>query len=240
MFTDDLLEAFIRGFYGYGTYLAPLWFVGMEEGGGNDLREIEKRLDAWDTRGRLELEDLPSYHTEIGITSNIGPTPKLQTTWTRLVRVFLASQGAVPESESIRTYQGSSLGTSRGQTCLVELLPLPSPDAKHWHNYSSHSALPYLKDRATYEKHVRPHRIVRLQEKLREHTPRWVVFYGSGTQQMAHWKNIAEATFGNTSLEDTFVAKRAGTIFVAMKHPARPTGIPNEYFDQVGSILARG
>lgn len=62
MFKDEILEAFISGFYGYGNYGARLWFIGMEEGGGGSREQIARRLDAWDKRGRNELEDVVDYH----------------------------------------------------------------------------------------------------------------------------------------------------------------------------------
>ena len=42
-------------------------FIGMEEGGGNSLVEINNRLNTWVLRGERELEDLAQYHTEIGL-----------------------------------------------------------------------------------------------------------------------------------------------------------------------------
>ncbi len=39
MLDDHLLQDFIDGFYGYGNYNAPYWFVGMEGGGETVLRK---------------------------------------------------------------------------------------------------------------------------------------------------------------------------------------------------------
>jgi len=44
MFNDEILEAFISGFYGCGNPGARLWFVGMEEGGGGSREQIARRL----------------------------------------------------------------------------------------------------------------------------------------------------------------------------------------------------
>ncbi len=33
MLDDTLVTSFMSGFYGYGSYSADYWFVGMEEGG---------------------------------------------------------------------------------------------------------------------------------------------------------------------------------------------------------------
>jgi hypothetical protein len=52
MIDDILLEEFINNFYGYGNYHGKYWFIGMEEGGGNSIEEINRRLASWNTRGR--------------------------------------------------------------------------------------------------------------------------------------------------------------------------------------------
>ena len=59
-FDDTLLRAFMRGFYGYGTYRGRYWFVGKEE--GSAFAEAERRLRIWSERGRCEFEALSDYH----------------------------------------------------------------------------------------------------------------------------------------------------------------------------------
>jgi hypothetical protein len=49
---ESLLQEFMSNFYGYGNYAAPYWFIGMEEGGGDTIEEITRRLTVWDQRGR--------------------------------------------------------------------------------------------------------------------------------------------------------------------------------------------
>jgi hypothetical protein len=41
----ELLEEFITNFYGYGKLKSDYWFVGMEEGGGENIDEIIARLN---------------------------------------------------------------------------------------------------------------------------------------------------------------------------------------------------
>jgi hypothetical protein len=94
MLNDQLLEAFIRGFYGFGNYQARYWFVGMEEGGGNTQEAISKQLEIWDRWGRKELIDVAEYAREMGITRWYGDTAKLQPTWKHLIRIFLTAEGA--------------------------------------------------------------------------------------------------------------------------------------------------
>ncbi len=58
---------FMQRFSGYGDYAGRYWFVGMEEGGGASAGDIGRRLEAWDARGRRELEDVAGYHRSFGV-----------------------------------------------------------------------------------------------------------------------------------------------------------------------------
>ncbi len=84
-----LLDDFMRRFFGYGSWNARLWFVGMEEGGGGTSEEIEKRIAAWDRSD--DLADLKVYHKAIGGFPWFSQRPKIQSTWSKLIRVVLAA-----------------------------------------------------------------------------------------------------------------------------------------------------
>ena len=104
MINDELLEALINGFYGYGNYQAPYWFVGMEESGGNSIEEIAQRIETWDKRGRKELEDVAEYSREIGINRYFDDHAKLQSTWNKLIRVVLTAEGLTLDTETVREF----------------------------------------------------------------------------------------------------------------------------------------
>jgi hypothetical protein len=46
-FNDQLIEDFGANFFGYGRTDAPVWFIGMGEGGGGSIDEINRRFIAW-------------------------------------------------------------------------------------------------------------------------------------------------------------------------------------------------
>ena len=60
--TDTLLQHFMSTFYGSGNYFGEYWLIGMEEGGGNDLDQVSKRLTAWVELGETELVDIFRFH----------------------------------------------------------------------------------------------------------------------------------------------------------------------------------
>jgi hypothetical protein len=230
-FNDQLLDEFVHTFYGYGNYSGRYWFVGMEEGGGNSFAGITQRLNAWAKRGKHEIEDLKEYHVEIGSRHYSGKTP-LQRTWMMLIRILLASKGQVPTTEQVRDYQGESLGKLKGDTCLVELLPLPSPSADHW-IYGEYSRLPYLINRKTYEQAFLARRIAHLRQQIKEHRPNAVIFYGFTYQK--HWQEIAGVDFRQES--GARFGRNRTILFTITEHPTAP-GVTSEYFHRVGRVIS--
>lgn len=228
---DELLEAFAETFYGYGSYGGQYWFIGLEEGGGGSAEEIGRRLSAWDRRGRRELDDVAEYHREIGVGCYFGPRARLQTTLKQLARMALAADGLGDTTEAVRTYQGAHLGRRGGDSCLLELLPLPSPSTARW-GYGERSMLPQLASREKYRQRYVTMRAGRIKERIHEFSPRVVFFYGVAYQ--ATWTHIAGTSMRRIGA-DLWVGSRAGTTFVIAKHPAS-YGVSNDYFREAGKL----
>lgn len=235
MFNDQLLEALINNFYGYGNYQAPHWFIGVKEGGSDTHLEVGRRLEVWDSRGRRELENVAAYHRAMDMSDFFDHRPKSQPTWRRLIRIALTAQGQSCNPETICNYQQSKLGTEDGETCLLNLLPLPSPDKKPW-LYAEHSTLPYLTSRPTYKKQVTSLRITHLQERITQYYPKAIVFHG--LKYLAEWKKIAGVEFQEASAGIN-TASNGRTLFIAVKSPTA-RGLGNEYFQQVGKLIKIG
>lgn len=233
-FDDGLLEDFTNQHYGYGDFQGDFWFVGMEEGGGDSFEDIERRLHTWRKRGGLELDDVAEYHKEMGITHLFRERPRIQTTWGGLIRILMAAKGRTPSTDDIRQYQRDFLGRATGETCLLELLPLPSPSTRHW-LYAEHSQLTYLADRDAYRAAFLEQRSTHLRERIRQYRPEVVVFYGYVYQQ--YWRDIACVEFLPSAEKDFYIGSSSRQVFVVTKHPAT-TGLRNDYFHRVGSALA--
>jgi hypothetical protein len=233
LFDDQLLSEFIQNFYGYGNYSGKFWFVGMEEGGGNSFSEINARLITWKNRGRNELQDIAEYHNDIGVMEWFNERPKLQPTWNKLIRVLLSSRGEFPTTEQVREYQKSLFGRLISDTCLLDLLPLPSPSIEQW-IYAQYSQLPYLRDREAYRQECIVPRIARLQDRINQYQPKVVIFYSLSYQE--YWKKIADVDF-HQNFDKILTGRNKSTLFVVMKHPAAK-GVKSEYFHQVGQLIA--
>lgn len=237
MFDDHLLQNFIDKFYGYGNYTGDYWFVGMEEGGGNSFADINQRLQVWKRCGKLEIEDMATYHAEIGAEHLFSLKPRLQPTWNRLIRIELSARGKAVSTEHVRAYQKEHLGRHSSTNCLVELLPLPSPSVGHW-LYNQYSKLPHLENRETYTNYYAPLRATHLRERIQTYKPKAVIFYSVNPGYMYWWKLIADVEFKEVVAGDQlYLANNENTVFVIVRHPVA-RGVKNEYFHQVGKIIA--
>jgi hypothetical protein len=240
MLDDRLLQDYAATFFGYGNYQAPFWFIGLEEGGGGSFTEIEGRLTTWQDRGRQELEDVYEYHVQIGARLQIsaahwfGPSPRLQSTWKQLCRIALTAKGQSIDNDALRYYQAQRLGRRTEETCLLELLPLPSPGTDRW-LYKDLSQRPELADRSIYANHYAMRRAAHIQQRVAEYCPPVVTFYGIQARYREWWGNIADAVFDWVD-GGWYRAVRAGTLYLVIAHPAAK-GVTNDYFDRVGQVV---
>lgn len=241
MLDSTLLTPYINTFYGYGTYTAPYWFVGMEEGGGNSLDEVAERITRWHKRGQPELRDPRGYNFDPSTSTSpwFGPNPRAQTTWKQLIRILLVAEGRPSSLQEIKAYQRDHMGSLDGETCLLELLPLPSPSTWHWHYREYASLLPQLGTRADYMTHYAPSRAAHLKKQVSQHTPKVVVFYSFNWWYRQWWDLIAGVPFAPKDASggnNVLLGANSTTKFAIVKHPAS-RGISNRYYDDAGKLL---
>ncbi len=230
---DTLLQAYMEGFYGFGNYAGPYWFVGMEEGGGADAGYVTNKITAWQDHGRHELEGFGEEYTW---DRWFGPQARLQSTWSRLIRLLLGAENRPADREAVRTYQRLNLGRRGGETCLLELLPLPSPSTGQW-LYGQHSRLPALANRESYIQGWSPQRAAHIRQRIAEYGPRAVVFYSSSPHYVYWWKQIAGVPFIPTTLDGCQIARNGATVFAIVKHPVAH-GLSNAYWATAGQLIA--
>ena len=227
-----MLKHFINTFYGSGNYDGDYWFVGMEEGGGNNLDQAQKRIQTWQDLGETELVDIFDFHSRINYLEYFTNPVKMQRTWMQEARIVLAAKGQPCETEDVRKYQRDEIGRKDKETCLLELLPMPSPSTSIWH-YNKWTALPFLQNRQTYQDHCLPWRIEHIRTKIIEHQPKLVVF--CGTSYFQHWHAIAGKKVEFQRKNEFWTAKAGNILYLIVKHPASK-GITNAYFEEVGDI----
>lgn len=239
---DSVLETFMSTFYGYGdfgSWVAPsIWFVGIEESGGTSLAEVRRRLDLWMARGGESLEDLREFHLALGQNPYFEAPLNLQPTWGKLIRLFYAlSRPDTPATlDEVKRYQSETFGRRGGETCLLELFPLPSPSLRTW-LYPKFTKLEYLESRSIYAETIGAVRAAHLSRQIRTFRPRVVIFYGLAAAQW--WANIAMKTFQpDPDLESLWTARSEHTLYAITRHPVS-RGATNDYFHQAGARLSK-
>lgn len=233
---ENLLDDFMTRFWGYGTLNGDFWFIGMEEGGGASIDEVAKRLNQWERRGRRSLEDLYQYHVDIELHKWFAKGAPLQSTWSKLIRVLLSAKGIEPDREAVREYQINKLGRTGAETCLLELLPLPSPGISDW-IYGKHTDIPVLASRACYTNKVGHIRTAKLAKLISSHHPKFVIFYGLG--YLDWWREVTNVPLSEAIVCDkrAYFGKAGGSAFAVTQHPVA-TGVTLQYFNEIGQRLA--
>lgn len=232
---DTLLEHFMSTFYGSGNYSGDYWFIGMEEGGGNNFEQVTKRINAWQELGETELVDIYQFHLKIGYAEYFMDPVRSQKTWIQQARILLSSKGLPSSKDDVRIYQRDQIGRKTGETCLLELLPLPSPSLKIW-NYNLWSSLPFLKDRNSYRDFCLPWRIEHIRLRIKEYRPKVVVFMGQ--VYSTYWYAIVGHSANFVDQGGFSVDISDGTIYIITNHPAA-FGVTNVFFQSIGVFLGQ-
>jgi hypothetical protein len=232
MLDSQLLEDFMRGFYGYGNVAAKYWFIGLEEGGANSTEALGVRLEAWDKLGRPQLADLSEFHDRARVATWSGNRPPLQATWKQLIRVVFAAEARDCSTETVRAYQRDLLGRRDGETAIIELMPLPSKSIAAWPYAAAGPGV--ISDRATYSATILPDRVSALRHLIAQHRPRIVVFYGLNARDT--WSAIAGGEFMKSDEGSFAFYSTSSTLYVMTRHPVA-YGATNAEFVAVGRFV---
>ena len=230
---DQLLQRFINTFYGSGNYQGNYWFLGMEEGGGNDLNRVITRITAWQELGVTDLVDIYDFHMRINYPAYFTNPVKLQRTWIQQARIVLAAKGKPSKAADVKIYQRDIIGRKDSQTCLLELLPLPSPSTSDWF-YNRWTDIDFLRTRESYRNYCLPWRITNIQSRIQQYQPKLVIFCGKSYSE--YWHKIAGRHLIFQDQGDFQAAKSEGILYLIIKHPAT-IGITNAYFERVGEFV---
>lgn len=173
MITAEIVHRRIANFWGYGSFGAPVWFVGMEEGLGPET-ELEARFQAADGQATIDMRrDMAAVPQHMRWFQ--PPAPPIQQNWKYPIALYLYLKNDRPPSpEEVRAYQLDILGDiDRKGSCVIELMPLPARSMRDsdW-LYSR-----YLGTRKKYEDKYKPERVLQLRDLVSAHRPRLVIFH---------------------------------------------------------------
>ena len=167
---SDTQRALARGWFGYGRWDAPFWFVGIEPGGD----ELAECVRLWKRLGESELLDIAAHHEEHS-KDWFSESAGTQSTWCKLIWLLLSYHGEEPSRDATRTYQKTRLGRIADETALLEISCIP---AKH-----NGIVVP--------REIFRDERIATIRERMLQHAPRFVVFYSPDSRYRVAWSKIA-------------------------------------------------
>ena len=227
------MNDYITNRFGYGNLDAKYYLIGPEEGGDISLEQIEQGIADWESRGKQVVEDI---RTPKGGKKWFQTGASLQRTWNGLIRIILSSEGFDHNRERVRSYQIDELGSTDGDTCLLELSPFPSKNVNSWR--ISNSEFPFLDSRKEFVKYAYHKRADRIRKLINDNSPEYVILYGS--QYRKWWKQIA----GVELKEEKFCERPLWlgisdkTTFVITQHPAC-YGVPWEYYHRIGKLISR-
>jgi hypothetical protein len=204
-------ERAAREWFGYGTWTAPYWFVGMEPGGEGDGASHE----SWERLGGGELIDCRAHHLDCDFTRSHGlDRPPTQPTWRRLIQLLLSYMGESTDLDAVARYQRDRLGASGDETAIIEL------SARHAVNMDVDVA----------RRQHRDERIALIGSRLREHAPSFVVFYGRSYQ--VEYERVIGGPFGSGD-----AVWRGLTLCVLTPHPVAKSGPPPEFWTALGRAM---
>jgi hypothetical protein len=212
---DSDLREMARRSYGYGRWDAPYWFIGPEQGQGDE--DLTTRLKAWIHFGKRELDDCRDFHLRIGEQRWHGDALQLQPTWRRLMLLFMSFLGRPADDASLLKYQRDEWGRLSGETCVIELAGLAAKSYK------------VPRDRTSF----RQERIKFIREKTLLQKPKLLVMYGIAEKR--HWEATTEQRFPPEN-----ILMLGKTVVAQPLHPmAYGQRAPDPYWKEWGERLRR-
>jgi hypothetical protein len=218
MITKEIIENRIKNWWGYGSFEAPVWFVGMEEGlGGTQPTELENRFLATD--GKITMDIRKGMET---VPLHIRALDEQQPLWDYQIALYLyLKNGTEPKQNERSDYQKRTFANiDVKETACIDLMPLPSRGTKEsdWFYAKYDDGNLNLESRSRYLKKYKTARVEALKELINEHKPKVVIFCSLGYLRTGDWAKI----IGENPKEITnqmFFSKRGETAYCVIPQP---------------------
>lgn len=205
-------------FWGYGSFEAPVWFVGMEEGlAATEESELEERFRI--TYGKITTDIRRGMET---VPLHILALEGYQPLWDFQIALYLyLKNGGEAKPEERHNYQTHSFGNiDLKETACIDLMPLPSRGTAESDWVYAKYATENLKfeSRSIYIKHYKPARVQELKKLIKQYRPNLVIFCSLVYLRTGDWgsiigKNLEEIT------NQMYFAKTEETSFCVIPQP---------------------
>lgn len=229
-FEEKLLKR-IETFWGYGNINSDYWFIGMEEGLGDDDDDFINRIN-----NTFDKQVVDAVDGMCGVKDALkwfqGSIP-LQNTWKILIRIKLIIDGIENVNViDMKSYQKDKFARSTSDHCTLELMPLPSKSISKKDWFYDKYKIGILKDRDYYLEQVKPQRIKNLTVLLNKILPKVVIFYSFN--YLEDWKKIIPGTI-NKIAENIYFFENEIKYFV-IPHPCMH-GMSSSGWNKIGKII---
>ena len=205
-----LIQERIKNFWGYGNLDSPYWFIGMEEGYGEEEKTLLQRF-----RETSHLQVCDIYDPTHQFWFEEGAP--IQRTWRRLIEMILYSEtGTHPDKEAIRRFQIERLGRKKSNHALLELMPLPSRSIAEKHWLYADSGVEGLSSRKDYLETYKPERIEALRVLIEKYKPKYVICYSLSYQE--DWQKLTDASFIEVHPRRLYLARDGETTIAITPH----------------------
>lgn len=231
------IEEYIKKFYGFGSWeKSSIWYIGIEEKGGDTLEDVNNRIKNWVTL-KTDLIDNEEHQRAIG-NSYLYTKGNLQSTWRPLIRLRQGYLGRPIDKESVKKIQQYNWGHLDSDNLLLELLPLPSPNNDTW-KYKDWSNIDYLQSREKYEDYIAGERIEYIKSKIQIHNPELVVFYTTSKDYHKYWEQLIEIKATPKIIDGYKIQLHENnTRFIQVPHPNGVRGIPiKKFWEGLGKMI---
>ena len=175
------LTAYAKTFFGFGTWKADCWLIGIEEHGAATLDEFSRRYQAWKKLKSNEgLLDLSTFLDKAHLSFEPG-----NSTWKALNKICLCSccqtddlddWPQIKPASDLHGWGRSNAGR-KPRVALIEAMPFASPSTKDW-PYKEWD-FEFMKNREDCGSQFLPERSQIIADKFRQHKPKTVITYGS-------------------------------------------------------------
>jgi hypothetical protein len=189
------LRHWIDHFYGYGSWQAPLWFIGHEESSGDLPEEVAEKLNFFHDVHHSEINptlcDIRELYRRVvfrieGPRAEIfenfhdhrfGANATVHGLWKNLIAFEHGYRNKqIPD---LLSYQKNLFLSSKTQSeALINLYPLPAHNHAWYYGWLDLPQFPFLKTRALYEEQVFQKRLTSILNNVREYKPELVLMYG--------------------------------------------------------------
>ena len=221
---EKSLRHWINNFYGFGSWEASMWFIALEESGGDTPEDVAERLNYFyhehSSSPDAALCDIRDMYRHVKMRQDRSKAKQFTTlydfrfsdkavshgVWKNLI-AFEHGFRHKDVQDTLEYQKHAFASTSARNEALIRLFPLPSPHNHAWYySWLDLPQMPYLKRRELFQEHVYQMRMQTILERISLHKPEMVMMYGM--ENINTLKSSVQGFFANVNFKLVKAVKR--------------------------------